>query len=184
MVAVPAPTGVTLPSATVATAGLSLVHVTALLVALSGDTVAVRVFASPPTVSARVVGARVTPVTAMVPAFAVTVTVHVAVLPPSTVVTVMVAVPAPTGVTLPSTTVTTEGLSLVHVTALLVALSGNTVAVRVFASPPTVSARVVGSRVTPVTAMGAISTSVANAPSLSTMLCSFSSNLPPSGFTI
>ena len=80
--------------------------------------------------------------TAMVPAFAVTVTTHVAVLPPSTVVTVMVAVPAPTGVTLPSATVATAGLSLVHVTALLVALSGDTVAVRVFASPPTVSARV------------------------------------------
>ena len=57
-----------------------------------------------------------------------TVTVQDAVLPPSFVVTVMVAVPAATAVTLPfASTVATAVLLEVNVTVLLVALSGFTV---------------------------------------------------------
>ena len=56
-------------------------------------------------------------------------------MPPSTVVTVIVAVPALTAVTTPSATVATASLLDIHVTALLVALSGVTVAVRANISP-------------------------------------------------
>ncbi len=55
---------------------------------------------------------------------------QVAVLPPSAVVTVMVAVPVPTAVTFPlASTVATAGLLEVHVTDLLSASAGATVAV-------------------------------------------------------
>ena len=58
----------------------------------------------------------------------VTVTAQVAVKPPSTVLTVMVAVPSATAVTVPfAETVATAGLLLDHVTALLVAVAGATV---------------------------------------------------------
>ena len=66
--------------------------------ALSGETVAFRVKLSPST-SSLVFTSRVTWVTAMT--LALTVTEHVAVFPPSVVLTVMVAVPAFTAVTLP-----------------------------------------------------------------------------------
>lgn len=71
---------------------------------------------------------RVTPVTGIL-----TVTVHVAfLLESSTEVTVIVAVPEPLGVTTPAfETVATLELELDHVTFLLVALDGKTVAVRV-----------------------------------------------------
>ena len=60
----------------------------------------------------------------------VTVMVHVAVLLPSSVVTVMVAVPAPIAVTKPSSvTVAILLLELDHVTAWLSAFDGATVAV-------------------------------------------------------
>jgi len=66
-----------------------------------------------------------------------TVTAQAAVLPPSTVVTVMVAVPAATAVTLPLVdTLATSVLLLLHVTFLLVVLEGVIVAVRV-SVPPT-----------------------------------------------
>ena len=59
-----------------------------------------------------------------------TVTVHVSFNDPSTVVTVITAVPKPTGVTLPSaSTVTTCVLLDDHVTALFDAFAGNTVGV-------------------------------------------------------
>ena len=65
-----------------------------------------------------------------------TVSVTKAVLPPSAVVTVMVAVPSPTAVTAPDElTVATLGSLVVHVTDLLVALEGETVAVKVHESP-------------------------------------------------
>jgi hypothetical protein len=55
----------------------------------------------------------------------VTVTVHVDVLFPSSVVTVIVAVPASTAVTVPlALTVATDVLLLVHVTFLFVAFDG------------------------------------------------------------
>ena len=65
----------------------------------------------------------------------VTVTAHCAVLLPSAVVTVIVAVPAATAVTMPSETVAFVASLDDHVTALFVALSGATVAVRVSVSP-------------------------------------------------
>ena len=81
-----------------------------------------------------------------------TVTWHVAVYPPSEVVTVMVAVPALTPVTLPEeSTVATDVFEDDHVTALLVAFEGFTVAVSVVEPPtPTLAADLLS--VTPVTA--------------------------------
>ena len=68
-----------------------------------------------------------------------TITAQVAVLPPSAVLTVMVAEPAATAVTLPlASTVATDVLLLLQFIALSVALSGATVAVRV-SVPPSVS---------------------------------------------
>ena len=59
-----------------------------------------------------------------------TVTVQDALYPPSAVVAVITAVPLPTAVTLPFwSTVATAVFPLTHVTALLVALAGETVAV-------------------------------------------------------
>ena len=63
-----------------------------------------------------------------------TATVQNAVLP-LFVVTMIVAVPLPIAVTLPFTTVATEGSELVHVTDLSVALPGRTVAVSVSLAP-------------------------------------------------
>ncbi len=77
---------------------------------------------------------RLTPVTGTV--FAWTVTAHVAFLPPSFVVTVIVAEPADFAVTTPEDdTVATDVLLDDHVTALLVALDGVTVAWSVYVSP-------------------------------------------------
>ena len=180
MVASPMPFAVTVPSFTVATSGLSLVHVTFLFVALSGNTVAVRVCDASPIVKTRVSLSRVTPVTFT----GLTFTVHSAVFPSSSVVTVIFASPTPTGVTVPSFTVATFVSLLVHVTFLFVALSGNTVAVRVCAASPIVKTRVSLSRVTPVTAThGAIFTLLAfSFPSI--MECRLGIHLPPTGSII
>ena len=92
MVAVPAARAVTTPELlTVATVVLLELQVTFLFVAVLGLTVAVKL-SVPPTVNAALFLFSVTPVTGTVAA--VTVTTQVAVLLPSTVVTVMVAVPA------------------------------------------------------------------------------------------
>ena len=149
--AVPAPLAVTVPSApTVATPLLELLQVIPLLLALSGFTVAVS-FAVSPSVSSKEVLSRLIPVTFTTAA--VTVTVQLAVLPPSAVVTVMVAVPGATAVTLPfSSTVAIFPSLVVHFTALLAALLGATVAVRV-SLPPAVRAKVFLFSVTPVTGM-------------------------------
>ena len=58
---------------------------------------------------------------------------------PSSVVTVIVADPALTAVTLPLDTVATEVLLLFQLTFLLVALLGLMVAVRVYSSPSVIS---------------------------------------------
>ena len=79
-----------------------------------------------------------------------TVTAQVAVLPPSLVVTVILAVPAATAVTLPSSTVATLESSDVHITALSAASAGATIAVRVNSSPILI-VLVVSLSVTPVT---------------------------------
>jgi hypothetical protein len=102
--------------------------------------------AVPPTDKLRVFRFKSTPVTEPV-----TVTALLAVLPPSTVLTVMVAFPAPTAVTTPLFTVATPVLLLDHVTFLFVAFVGVTVAVRVAVAPPTARLRVDGASVTPVT---------------------------------
>jgi hypothetical protein len=74
----------------------------------------------------------------------VTVTAHVAVLPPSAVVTVIVAVPAAIGVTTPPATVAIFALLVDQVTFLFAASEGATVAVIVPVAPPAVNVIVVG----------------------------------------
>ena len=149
IVADPAALAVTTPlDKTVATEVLLEDHVTALLVALDGDTVAVRVPVVP-AVKDILVLFRETPVTETVEAF--TVTEQVAVMPPSAVLAVIVAVPAFLAVTSPSEdTVATEVLFDDHVTSLLDALEGLTVAVNHVVSP-TVMERLEGESVTLVT---------------------------------
>lgn len=78
----------------------------------------------------------------------------VAVLAPSAVFTVMVAVPAATAVTKPvALTVATAVLLLVQVTLVLEALAGAMVAVSCCVNPAAIFA-VVGDTLTPVTATG------------------------------
>ena len=103
--AVPAATAATTRlEPTVAKAVLLDFHVTALFEAVVGNTTAISVLVSP-TFNANVLfvspnpSTRFTPVTATV--VVVTVTTHVATLPPSAVVTVIVAVPAPPAATTP-----------------------------------------------------------------------------------
>ena len=147
IVAVPAATAVTTPLVdTVAIPGLPLLHVTFLFVALEGATVAVRVSVLP---MLRLVFVlfKVTPVTATL----LTVTVQVAVLLPSSVVTVIVAVPAATAVTTPPDTVATDVLLLIQLTVLFAALEGATAAVRVSVLPTKILADVLF-RDTPLTA--------------------------------
>ena len=150
IVAVPAAFAVTRPEEdTVATAVLPDDHVTFLFVAFDGATVAVSVSVSP-TVSDKLLLFSVTPVTATVAS--VTVTLHVAVLDPSAVLTVIVAEPAAFAVTRPEEeTVATDILLDDHVTFLFVAFDGETVAVNVSESP-TVSDKLLLFKPTPVTA--------------------------------
>ena len=130
IIAEPAALAVTTPDVeTVATDVLLEVQVTDLLVALAGVTVAVRVWVSP-TVMDRDELLRLTPVTETIGLD--TVTEQVAFLPPSLVVTLIVAVPAALAVTRPDAeTVATEALLEDQVTDLSVALEGVTVAVKV-----------------------------------------------------
>jgi hypothetical protein len=94
-----------------------------------------------------VVGLIVTPVTEVV-----TVTTLVAVWLPSTVVTVIVAVPFAMAVTTPEDeTVATPVLLLVYVTFWFEAVEGDIVGVTVPVAPPTFNASVDGANVTPVT---------------------------------
>ena len=155
MVAEPALTAVTLPfSSTVATALSEDFQETVLSVASSGVTVALRV-AEPPSVRDSSVLSRLTPVTATVAAS--TVMEQVAVLPPSLVLTVMVALPGLPARTSPLSTATTAASLVVQVTVLSVASSGVTVAVRVAFSPDFRVSSVL-SRLTPVTATSPLST--------------------------
>ena len=81
----------------------------------------------------------------------VTVTLHVAVLPPSAVVAVMIAVPSAIPVTLPVlSTVATEVSLLLQATFLLVAFAGVTVAVSCVVLPVSTVADVLSSEI-PVT---------------------------------
>lgn len=147
--AVPASFAVTTPLFdTVATDVLLDDHETPVLVALEGETVAVRLPVLPAT---RLIVERFkeTPVTEIVAA--VTETVQVAFFEPSCVVQVMVAEPAAFAVTTPEDeTVATDVLLDDHVTALLEALEGETVAVSV-PVVPAVKDMLVRFRETPVT---------------------------------
>jgi hypothetical protein len=147
IVALPPPTAVTRPlEFTVATPAALDDHVTVLVVALAGASVAVRV-SVPPLFRAIVFVFSVTPVTRT----GFTVTVQVAVCPPSAVLTVMVAVPTPTELTRPLFTVATPGALVDHVTFLFVALAGAIVGVRVSVTPLPSRVSVGLSSVTPVT---------------------------------
>jgi len=128
MVAVPTLTAVTVPvEDTLATEVLLEDQVTVLSEAFSGVTVGVKVSDSP-ILSDREVLFKLTPVTET----GFTVTEQVAVLLPSFVLTVMVAVPTALAVTTPEDeTVAIEELLVLQVTDLSVALDGLTVAVRV-----------------------------------------------------
>ena len=133
IVAVPVPTAVTVPLLTFATASLLDDHVTVLSVAFAGATVAVRSPVSP-TWSLRLVGAIVTPVGFTMLVFSLTVTFTVAVRL-LCVVAVIVAVPLLTPLITPPETVATEASLVVHLTDLLVAFEGATVAVTDALSP-------------------------------------------------
>jgi nicotinic acetylcholine receptor alpha-3 len=126
IVAVPSATAVTKPLAsTVATEVLSDDHVTEGSVAVAGVTMAVNCCVS--------VGSKITDTGLILTAFTLvsTVTTQVAVLFPSFVVTVIVAVPFATAVTSPlASTVATAVLSDDQVTEGSVAVSGVTVAIK------------------------------------------------------
>jgi hypothetical protein len=155
IVALPAETALTVPPDTLATALLLLLHDTFLLVALEGETVALRV-SLPPTVSERLDLLRLTPVTVTVLLPPVTVTEQVAVLLPSVVVTVMVAFPAAIPTTSPfDDTEATAALLLLHNWTLLVASDGETVAINV-SEPPTARDSVVLLKLTSVTAIAVV----------------------------
>jgi hypothetical protein len=134
IVAVPVEMAVTTPLLpTVATEALLELQETVGSVALDGLTVAMRVCLSP-SVMVMLLLSSVTPVTETT--FALTVTVQVALYPPSFVVTVMVVVPAVTAVILPVLeTVATEELLEVQVTDWSVASEGETVALSECVSP-------------------------------------------------
>ena len=129
IVASPAPIAVTVPSEeTVATVSSLEDHVTVLSVALSGETVAVNT-AVWSFSKVNEVLSKETLVTATVSVSFVTVTVQVAVLLPSFVVTVMVALPSLTALTVPvEETVAIVSSLEDHVTVLSVAFSGVMVA--------------------------------------------------------
>jgi len=151
IVAVPVEMAVTKPaSETFATDGLLLTQRMFLLVALEGETVAVN-WPVEPICKGRLVGVRDTDVTGMT--CGVTVTTQLAVLLPSSVMTVMVAVPVEKAVTVPVVeTFATEVLLLCQRTVLLLALEGKTVAVSWLVAPM-IKDRLEGVRVTSVTAM-------------------------------
>jgi hypothetical protein len=154
IVALPEATAVTTAAApvaeTVATAALLLDQVRLWLVAFAGTTVVVSETVWPrPIVAVEML--KLTPVTETT-----TVTAQVAVLPPSTVVTVMIAVPAATALTRPELeTVATLALLADQVTARFVALTGKMLAVRRSVLPVEIWS-VVLSRATLVTATGAV----------------------------
>jgi len=154
IVVLPEATAVTTAAApvaeTVATAALLLDQVRLWLVAFAGTTVVVSETVWPrPIVAVEML--KLTPVTETT-----TVTAQVAVLPPSTVVTVMIAVPAATALTRPELeTVATLALLADQVTARFVALTGKMLAVRRSVLPVEIWS-VVLSRATLVTATGAV----------------------------
>ncbi|MCL1838774.1 MAG: hypothetical protein FWG47_05590 [Propionibacteriaceae bacterium] len=137
IVAVPGFTPVTTPAAeTLATELFEEDHARFLFVAFAGVIVGVNETA-PPTLTLVVAGFKLTPVTGWV-----TVTVAEAVLPPSAVFTVIVALPTALAVTTPvADTVATLVLLEVQITFLFVAFVGVTVAVNDTVSPTLIVAK-------------------------------------------
>jgi hypothetical protein len=131
IVALPTAKAVTKPLWFTDAALPATLHVTALLVALVGKTVALNVSVLPMSISS-VVLFRVTPVTGI---GALTVTAQDAVKPPSTVVTMIVALPVAKAVTKPLADTEAKALPPLHVTFLLVALEGKTAAINVSVAP-------------------------------------------------
>ena len=143
-----------MPFSTVAIDVLLERHVTFLFVASAGTTVADKVAVAPLTKDNSVCES-ITPVTGTV-----TVTSHVAVWLPSSVVTVMVALPADTAVTMPFSTLAIDVLFERHITFWFVASEGTTVAVKVAVAPLTKDNSVCES-VTPVTGTVTVTPQVA-----------------------
>ena len=131
IVALPADTAVTVPFSTVATVALFERQLTLWFVASEGTTVFVKV-AVAPLAKDNSVWESVTPVTGI---GSVTTTSHLAVWLPSSVVTVMVAAPPDTAVTVPFSTVATAVLFELHLIFLFVAPVGETVAVNFAVAP-------------------------------------------------
>ena len=98
-----------------------------------------------------------------------TLNVHEAVLLPSVVVTVTVAVPAPTAVTTPLLTVTTLVSFELQLTDLSVAVSGVTVADNAYVSPVNISCEV-AFKDTPVTAVDAAGGVISNSSEMISIL--------------
>ena len=137
---------------TVAIVASDVDHVTVLSVALSGETVAVKVILSPSNNSI-VVLSRTIPLTGT----GLTVTSHVAVLSPA--LAVIVTLPTLIAFTTPLlSTVAMLASDVDHVTVLSVALLGSTVAVKVIVSPSSSSTEVL-SRTIPLTGTGITVTS-------------------------
>jgi hypothetical protein len=165
-VVVPAVTAITRPEAvTVATAALLLAQLTFWFVAFAGLTVAASCSeyvgpATPITITVALLF-RLTPVTGTF--CAVTVTLHEPVFPPSTVVTVIRAVPALTPVTSPLLpTVATEALLELQLTFWLVAVDGLIVATR--SSVPPTRREVLAFRLTLLTGTVTVTTQLAVFP--------------------
>ena len=136
IVAIPVLTAVIFPTlSTVTIVGFEDVHATTLFIAFVGFTVASKISVAPTIREAEVLF-KLTEVTLTIGLSIVTVTVQVEVLLPSTVVAVMVTVPAPIAVIFPALSTVAMVLSDdVHVTALFVALLGLIVDVKVSVSP-------------------------------------------------
>ena len=131
--AVPSDTAVIFPPLTVATPASLELHITVLLEAVAGSTVAVTVSVSP---SVRVMDFlfNVTEVGLIILGFSDTLTLTV-VVSPLTVLAVITAEPFPTAVIFPPLTVATVLSLVVHETVLFVASLGATVAVIVSELP-------------------------------------------------
>ena len=147
MTALPTDNAVTVPSSTFATLELDEDQVTVLSVAFSGVTVTVNISSSPTTISTEFLSSTISHTGTVL---GITVTSHVAVLLPSSVVTVIVAIPAFCATTFPSETIATDLSLLVQFNFLFVALSGCMAAISVSLYPSSISIEVL-SRLTLVT---------------------------------
>ncbi|MNZ90386.1 hypothetical protein D3C78_1093450 [compost metagenome] len=113
------------------------------MVASAGATVACSVLSPSPTVKSSVGWSKVTPVIITIGGLgAATFTVVEALKLPSLVVTVIIAIPSPTGVTTPSTTVATVSSLELQITSVSVAFAGSIVAFSKASASPAVKSSV------------------------------------------